>query len=75
VPRPFAGRLLVFWPEEEPPRHPNAPLLGWAPLARHVEIIRVPGNHHTVVTRHAALIARTMLGQPSGHADAVRGAA
>jgi len=75
VPRPFAGRLLVFWPEEEPPRHPNAPLLGWAPLAQQVEIIRVPGDHHTVVTRHAALIARTMLGQPSGHADAVRGAA
>ena len=75
VPRRFAGRLLVFWPEEEAPRHPNAPLLGWAPLAREVEIIRVPGDHHTVVTRHAALIARTMLGQPSGQADAVRGAA
>jgi len=63
VPRRFAGRLLVFWPEQEPPRHPRARLLGWAPLAEQVDVIRVPGDHHTVVTRHAELIARVILAQ------------
>jgi hypothetical protein len=75
VPRRFAGRLLVFWPDEEPPRHPGAALLGWARLADHVEVIRVPGDHHTVVTRHAELIARTLLAQRSSDVDAARSAA
>jgi aspartate racemase len=75
VPRRFDGKLLVFWPEDEAERHPDAPRLGWAPLVRDVEVIRVPGDHHTVVTRHAELIARTMRAQQPGHADAVRGAA
>ena len=63
VPRPFAGRLMVFWPEQEAPRHPRARQLGWAPLAEHVEVIWVPGDHHTVVTQHAELIARMTLAQ------------
>jgi thioesterase domain-containing protein len=63
VPRRFPGRLLVFWPEQEPPRQPKAALLGWAPLAEQVDVIRVPGDHHTVVTRHAELIARMILAQ------------
>jgi aspartate racemase len=58
VPRRFAGRLLVFWPEDEPLRRPGVPRLGWSGLADDVEVIRVPGDHHTVVTSHAALIAR-----------------
>jgi thioesterase domain-containing protein len=73
VPRRFPGRLLVFWPEDEVPRR-DTPQLGWATLADHVEIVRVPGDHHTVVTRHAALIARTMLAQ-AADANAVRSAA
>src|SRR5262249_36970749 len=75
VPPRFPGRLLVFWPEDEAPRHPNAPLLGSAPLASHVSVVRVPGDHHTVVTEHADLIARTLLAERPEHRDAVRGAA
>src|SRR4029077_738224 len=63
VPRRFAGRLLVVWPEQEAPRHPEAPLLGWAGLAERVDVVHVPGDHHTVVTRHAELIARMILAQ------------
>ena len=73
VPGRFPGKVLVFWPEGEAPRHPRAPRLGWAPLVGDVEVIWVPGDHHTVVTRHAELIARTMLAQRPGHADALRG--
>jgi aspartate racemase len=60
VPRPFAGRLVVFWPTEQLPRRPEDGTLGWGPLAAHVEVIRVPGDHHTIVTRHTELIARAV---------------
>jgi len=75
VPPRFDGKLLVFWPEDEAVRHPKAARLGWARLAREVKIIPIPGDHHTVVTRHAELIARTILTQGRGHSDALRGAA
>ncbi len=57
VPRPFPGRLLAFWPTEDPRRRPDDPTLGWGPLVEHVEVVRVPGDHHTIVTRHAESIA------------------
>ncbi|HET7342934.1 MAG TPA: amino acid adenylation domain-containing protein [Methylomirabilota bacterium] len=75
VPRRFPGRLLVFWPDGEVPRRPGDPLLGWQPLAEHVRVIRVPGDHHTVVTRHAEFIARTMQDELPAAADAVASAA
>jgi amino acid adenylation domain-containing protein len=61
VPRPFPGCVLAFWPAEDRPRRPGDPTLGWGPLVEHVEVIHVPGNHHTIVTRHTELIACTTL--------------
>ncbi len=58
VPRGFPGRVLAFWPMQETPRQPGDPTLGWGPLVEHVDVVRVPGNHHTIVTRHTDLIAR-----------------
>ena len=60
VPRAFAGRVLAFWPDEETGRPAGEPTLGWGPLVEHVEVIHVPGNHHTIVTRHSGLIAHTI---------------
>ena len=75
VPRPFAGRLLVFWPDEESPRRPRDPMLGWARLAQDVHVVRLPGDHHTVVTRHVDLIARTLRMQAPADDDATGNAA
>jgi thioesterase domain-containing protein len=58
VPGPFTGRLLAFWPTEEALRRPDDSTLGWEGLVRQVEVIRVPGDHQTIVTRHTELIAR-----------------
>jgi amino acid adenylation domain-containing protein len=57
VPRAFPGRALAFWPAEESGRRAGDPTLGWSPLVEHVEVIHVPGDHQTIVTRHAELIA------------------
>ena len=60
VPRAFPGRVLAFWPDEETGRRTGEPTLGWGPLVEQVEVIHVPGNHHTIVTRHSGLIAHTI---------------
>jgi amino acid adenylation domain-containing protein len=75
VPRPFAGRLLVFWPDEQIPRQPRDSMLGWSRLAQHVQVVRVAGDHHTVVTRHANLIARTLQARADADDDATDHAA
>ena len=58
VPPVFPGRVLAFWPTQEGPRQRRDPTLGWGGLIEHVDVVRVPGDHHTIVTRHIELIAR-----------------
>ncbi|HEX2441331.1 MAG TPA: amino acid adenylation domain-containing protein [Methylomirabilota bacterium] len=60
VPPRFPGRLLVLWPDEDPLEQPPPAGLGWQELSDHVEVVVVPGNHHTVVTHHVELIARAI---------------
>ena len=60
VPRPFPGRVLAFWPTEDSGRQAGDPTLGWGPLVEHVEVIHVPGNHQTIVTRQTGLIAHAI---------------
>ena len=60
VPPRFPGRLLVLWAGEELSEQPPQAGLGWQALADHVEVVVVPGNHHTIVTHHAELIARAL---------------
>jgi len=65
VPGTFQGPVLAFWPTQEPLRRPNDPTLGWGSLVEHLEVVRVPGDHHTIVTRHTELIAREILARQS----------
>lgn len=60
VPRPCATRLLVLWPGAEPVPPARDGALGWRGLAAAVEVEVVPGDHNTVVTEHAPLIARRL---------------
>jgi non-ribosomal peptide synthetase component F/thioesterase domain-containing protein len=56
-PRPYPGRVIVFVPVDEPLRVAHDPTQGWGRLARAVDVVPVPGDHHTVVRHHADLIA------------------
>jgi amino acid adenylation domain-containing protein len=56
VPEPFPGRVVVLWPDDGPEAAAD-PGRVWRRLAARVDVRRIPGDHNTVVSRHAALIA------------------
>jgi amino acid adenylation domain-containing protein len=70
---PFAGKLTVFRAEERPAADPGDARLGWGTLARDVEVVAVPGDHHSMVraphvktlaARLRETIARALESQP-----------
>jgi thioesterase domain-containing protein len=68
VPGTFQGPVLAFWPTQEPLLRRSDPTLGWGSLVEHLDVVRVPGDHHTIVTRHTELIAREILAREPLHA-------
>jgi thioesterase domain-containing protein len=57
VPPAYEGRVALFRAEEFPA---DAPDLGWSSLLPQLEIVVVPGDHHTCITRHVAAFAATL---------------
>ena len=57
VPRYFPGRVVLFWPADEPCRHVDDPTHGWRGFADSVEVFTVPGDHSTIITDHIDAIA------------------
>jgi amino acid adenylation domain-containing protein len=56
MPTPYDGRTVLFRAEEEPASRPD---LGWSAYLPRLEVVVVPGDHITWVTRHAgAFVAR-----------------
>jgi thioesterase domain-containing protein len=54
VPPPYPGRVALFRAEAFPAREPD---LGWSALLPRLEVLVVPGDHHTCITRHVAAFA------------------
>jgi amino acid adenylation domain-containing protein len=54
LPERYTGRVALFRAEEFPARHPD---LGWSKLLPQLEIVVVPGDHYTCITRHVAEFA------------------
>jgi amino acid adenylation domain-containing protein len=71
-PRPYPGHVTVLVPRDEPTRLAHDPTQGWGRLARTVEVIPVPGDHHTVVRHHADVIADHLGPRLSGSGRAHR---
>ena len=51
APPSYGGRVALFRAEELPARNPD---LGWSSLLPRLEIVVVPGDHYTCITRHVA---------------------
>jgi aspartate racemase len=55
-PRPYAGRIALFWPQDEP-RYGEEVIVWWRRLAPDIRIHPIAGTHNTIVTDHAERIA------------------
>jgi thioesterase domain-containing protein len=60
VPGGYAGRLVVLRAAEARVGDRTVPLAGWGPFADDVEVLTVPGDHHTCVTAHARQLAAVL---------------
>ena len=56
VPERFDGAAILLWPEDDKPTTPRGAAAGWADVCREVELIYVPGEHHSSVSRHGCLV-------------------
>src|SRR5262249_55671391 len=57
VPSRYAGRVVLFRAEDYPAQRPD---LGWSPYLPRLEVVVVPGDHHSCITRHVAEFAARM---------------
>jgi len=57
VPHRFGGKLVLLWPREQSLINDEDPTYGWDSVSPDVELIYVPGDHDTSITRKANLSA------------------
>ena len=59
--RPYPGRIALFRPTEAPVAIEGPADRGWGRWADEVEVVQVPGHHHTMVKEpHACVLARQL---------------
>ncbi|TMG83469.1 MAG: hypothetical protein E6H78_12200 [Betaproteobacteria bacterium] len=51
VPPRYAGPVALFRAEHFPAARPD---LGWSALLPRLQVVVVPGDHHSCITRHVA---------------------
>jgi thioesterase domain-containing protein len=56
VPRKYDGTVVLLWPMDEASPTPGGPAAGWAGVCREVQMIKVPGQHHSCVSCHDHLV-------------------
>jgi thioesterase domain-containing protein len=56
-PRPYRGRVALFWSSEEVPADTPDPSQGWGGVLRDLEVHFTPGTHLTSITRHTEQLA------------------
>jgi amino acid adenylation domain-containing protein len=63
-PQPYSGKLTFFAATEQPAEIADDPAHGWGELAGELEVIRVPGDHVTLMTRpeNVQVLARRLKG-------------
>jgi len=59
VPLPYEGKVVVFWPDEEPEAASDA-LRWWRRISPRAEIETIPGDHLTSITVHGQTFGRRL---------------
>ncbi|MGA9771366.1 MAG: amino acid adenylation domain-containing protein [Blastocatellia bacterium] len=60
VPRRYAGRVTLFWPDESPFGKSDDPTWGWRDVAAETDVHTVMGGHLTCITKHASETAQVL---------------
>lgn len=60
VPRRYAGRVSLLWPEELPLETPGDATCGWRKAAAKVDVHIVPGGHLTCITKYVEPLAERL---------------
>jgi thioesterase domain-containing protein/acyl carrier protein len=63
VPRYYSGKIIFLKASQPDPEFPDDPERIWNGLAKDMEISVVPGRHRTMVTDHAAALAKCLTAQ------------
>jgi len=73
VPGAYEGRVVVLRAADGRAGDGTVPLAGWGPFADRVDVVTVPGDHHSCVTAHASALAAVLrrfldgsLSEPAG---------
>ena len=53
---PAPSESILLWPEDDEPTTARGAAAGWAEVCREVELVYVPGEHHSSVSRHSCLV-------------------
>jgi surfactin synthase thioesterase subunit len=59
VPRPYPGRVTLFWPERDD-ETPSDAARWWKRVAAEVELQVLPGDHLSYATKHVEAFARKL---------------
>ncbi|HEY7543870.1 MAG TPA: thioesterase domain-containing protein, partial [Blastocatellia bacterium] len=60
VPKRYAGRVIILWPDEMALDDTDDPSDGWSRVAAEVEVRQVRGGHVTCLTQHVADLAAAL---------------
>jgi aspartate racemase len=60
VPKPYHGRVVLFWPVEERDQTRRDPTAGWAKVAPQIDVQMIPGGHVSSIFEHVKGLAEKM---------------
>ena len=66
VPLPYPGKVVLFWPAEEPA---TDTLRWWRRISPRAEVETIPGDHLTAITVHGQAFARRLAVQLEARSD------
>lgn len=56
VPEQYDSRVVLLWPRDETPRTKRGPAAGWENICEKVEVVPVPGHHHSCISQNQNVV-------------------
>jgi thioesterase domain-containing protein len=56
IPERYDSRVVLLWPRDEQSQTPGGPAAGWEKICRQLEIVEVPGHHHSCIAQNSNVV-------------------